>query len=86
MRTLLQFMVTLFANKINSLVHVIIRQIMYSLYVDDLLIAFSSCNQSVSERKVHTTGNRYNDGQTKKWFLLCSLEVCMHGVYAKRKY
>lgn len=50
--------VTLFAIKINSLAKVIPRPVMYSLYVDDLQIAFSSCNQSVCERQIQTTVNR----------------------------
>lgn len=48
---------TLFAIKINSIARVIPPSVHYSLYVDDLQIAVSSCNLAICERRVQLTIN-----------------------------
>lgn len=49
---------TLFIVKMNSLGTALPRSISYSLYVDDVHIAFKSCNMSICERQIQLAANK----------------------------
>lgn len=71
--------VTLFMVKINSVTDVIGRNMMCSLYVDDICICYRGKNMNIIERQLQLCINKVSNWSTKNGFKFSKTKtVCMH--------
>ena len=67
--------VTLFALSINDISSVIPREVMHTLFVDDLSISFAASRMVVAERKIQLTINRIADWASRRGFKFSSTKT-----------
>ena len=71
--------VTLFALSINDIASVIPKDVMSSLFVDDLSVSFSASRMTVAERKLQLTINKITEWCDRKGFRFSTTKtVAMH--------
>ena len=71
--------VTLFALAINDIAKLIPADVMFTLFVDDLSLSYSSPRMAITERKLQTTINTINKWAEMHGFKFStSKTVCMH--------
>jgi ribonuclease HI len=71
--------VTLFSLKINSIVDCLPRDVQSSLFVDDFLIYYSSCNMAIIERKLQLCLNKLSTWADTNGFRFSKNKtVCVH--------